>query len=105
MVIASSNVSLNLNRNLVLQGSMMQVVGFIFLMMLHISSFSRGQKPVILSISCDMTFLCSGHETVPYFFGILFRKKSANMFGMSDEDSVDGIGFSSFCFVSDLKML
>ena len=46
VVMASKVVSLNFSRNLVLQGSMIQVVGFIFLMMLSISCFSRGTKLV-----------------------------------------------------------
>ena len=38
-------------------------------------------------------------------FSILFRKKSVNLFGRSDGDSVGGIGFSSFSFVNDLSIL
>ena len=45
-VMASRIVSLNFSRNLVLQGSIVQVFGFIFLMMLSILSLSRGTKLV-----------------------------------------------------------
>ena len=44
VVMASAIVSLNFNRNLVLQGFMIEVVGFIFLIMLSISSLSIGRK-------------------------------------------------------------
>ena len=47
MVMASIIVSLNLSRNLVSQGSIMQVVGLMFSMMLHISFLSRDWKLVI----------------------------------------------------------
>ena len=70
VVMESSIVSLNFNRNLVLQGSMIQIVRFIFLIMLSISSLPKGRtgSQWFLSISCGMTFVYSGHETVPWFF-------------------------------------
>ena len=48
MVMASTIASLNFNRHWVLQGFMIQVVGFIFLIMLSISSLSSGRKPLEL---------------------------------------------------------
>ena len=68
VVMASKIVSLNFSRNQVLQGSMIQVVGLIFLMMLSISSFSRGPKLVNLYISYGRTSVYLGHETVLWFF-------------------------------------
>ena len=44
MMMESKIVFLNFSRNLVLQGSITQVVGFIFLTRLSISFFSRGTK-------------------------------------------------------------
>ena len=58
-----------------------------------------------LCISYGISLLCLHHETVPWFSLFLFKKKSTNLSGRSDRELVSGIGFASFGFVSDLRIL
>ena len=105
VVMASAIVSLNFNRNLVLQGTMMEVVGFICLIMLSISFLSIGRKELHLVHFLWYIFTVSTSWNCSLIFLILFKKKSTNLSGRSDGELVSGIGFASFGFVSDLRIL
>ena len=105
VVMASAIISLNFNRNQVLQGSMMQVVGFIFLVMLSISALSIYRKTLKLVHFLGYVFCVFSSQNCPLIFFILFKKKSANLSGRSDGGSISGIGFASSSFVSHLRIL
>ena len=102
---ASTIMSLNFSRNPVLQGSMMDVVGFIFLIMFSISSLSSGRNASKFVQSLWYVFCVLLSENCSLIFLILLKKKSANLSGSTDGGSICGNGFASFGFVSDLRIL
>ena len=73
--------------------------------MLSISSLSSGRKPLDLEHFLWYDFCLFWSWNCSLIFFILFRKKSANLSGRSDGDSVNGIGFTSSNFVSNLRIL
>ena len=73
--------------------------------MLSISSLSSGRKPLKLEHFLWYDFCVFWSWNCSLIFSILFRKKYVNLSGRSDGDSVNGIGFSSSNFVSNLRIL
>ena len=105
VVMASTIISLNFSRNPVLQGSMKDVVGFIFPIMSNISSLSSGRNASKLLKSLWYVFWVPLLQNCSLIFLILLKKKSANLSGSADGGSICGNGFASFGFVSDLRIL
>ena len=99
VVMASTIISLNFSRNPVLQGSMMDIVGFIFLIMFNISSLSSGQNASKLVQSLQYVFCVLSLQNCSLIFLILLKKKSANLSGSADGGSICCNGFASFVFL------
>ena len=83
----------------------MEVVGFIFLIMLSISSLSIDRKALKFVHFLWYIFCVFSLQNCSLIFLILFKKRSVNLSGRSDGGSVSGIGFASSGFVSDLRIL